>query len=31
MPEGDYHFEITCMRDGGVGEYVSVLGKVVVR
>ncbi len=31
MPEGDYHFEITCMRDGGVGEYVSVPGKVVVQ
>jgi mannose/cellobiose epimerase-like protein (N-acyl-D-glucosamine 2-epimerase family) len=31
MPEGDYHFEITCMPEGGVGEYVSALGKVVIQ
>jgi hypothetical protein len=31
MPEGIYHFEITCMREGGVGEYASVSGKVVIR
>jgi len=31
MPEGGYHFEITCMREGGVGEYVSSLGKVVIK
>jgi hypothetical protein len=31
MPEGDYNFEITCIREGAVGEYVSRGGKVTIR
>jgi hypothetical protein len=31
MPEGIYPFEITCMREGGVGEYVTAGGKVIIR
>jgi hypothetical protein len=30
MPEGIYPFEITCMREGGVGEYVTAGGKVIM-
>jgi mannose/cellobiose epimerase-like protein (N-acyl-D-glucosamine 2-epimerase family) len=30
MPEGVYHFELACMREGGVGEYVPAYGKVTV-
>ena len=30
MPEGAYPFEITCMRAGEVGDYVSAWGKVVI-
>ena len=31
MPEGVYRFELTCMREGGVGEYVPAGGKVIIR
>ena len=31
MPEGDYNFEITCIREGAVGEYVSRGGKITIR
>jgi len=27
MPEGVYHFELTCMCEDGVGEYVPAGGK----
>ncbi len=30
MPPGKYCFEITCMPDGPVGEYVSAGGKIVI-
>ena len=31
MPVGIYPFEITCMRDGGVGEYVSAGGNIIIQ
>jgi hypothetical protein len=31
MPEGDYNFEITCIREGAVGEYVSRGGKIKIK
>ena len=31
MPAGDYYMEITCMREGNVGEYVSQGGKIVIK
>jgi hypothetical protein len=31
MPEGDYCFEIACLPEGAVGEYVSVGGRVILR
>ena len=31
MPEGDYNFEITCIREGAVGDYVSRGGKITIR
>jgi mannose/cellobiose epimerase-like protein (N-acyl-D-glucosamine 2-epimerase family) len=30
MPEGVYHFEIACLPEGNVGEYVSTMGKVTI-
>jgi hypothetical protein len=31
MPEGVYPFEITCLQEGEVGEYVSTGGKVIIQ
>jgi hypothetical protein len=31
MPEGTYYFELTCMYEGEVGEYVSVGGKLEIK
>jgi mannose/cellobiose epimerase-like protein (N-acyl-D-glucosamine 2-epimerase family) len=31
MPEGVYPFEITCLQEGEVGEYVSGEGKVIIQ
>ena len=31
MPEGDYYIEITCMREGGVGQYVSRGAKTTIK
>ena len=31
MPPGDYYIEITCMRAGGVGGYVSQGGKITIK
>lgn len=30
MPKGSYYFEVTCMPEGGVGEYVAAGGKVIL-
>jgi hypothetical protein len=30
MPAGDYYIEITCMREGTVGGYVSQGGKITI-
>lgn len=31
MPEGRYPFEITCLPEGAVGEYVAAGGTIVIR
>jgi mannose/cellobiose epimerase-like protein (N-acyl-D-glucosamine 2-epimerase family) len=31
MPEGEYYIEITCMREGTVGDYVSQGGKIIIK
>lgn len=31
MPEGRYPFEITCLPEGPVGEYVAAGGTIVIR
>ena len=31
MPAGDYYFEITCIPEGGVGDYVSRGGKITIK